>query len=112
MEIKNQGNKERNMLNQTQQQAQQWVDKKSGQKVGVWPDRANGGYTPRFFVDDYQPKDKKHSQRSYRKFKTAKEAKIFCNAICELLTPETARKEKIITAIVKTYFKRKKESRR
>tara|TARA_Y100000114_G_C11477222_1_gene193619 strand:- start:86 stop:415 length:330 start_codon:yes stop_codon:yes gene_type:complete len=108
MATKKLDNKERNMLNQSQQQAQQWIDEKSGQKVGIWPDRTNGGYIPRFFVDDYQPKDKKHSQRSYRKFKTAKEAKKFCRDICELLTPETAGKEKIITAIVKTYFKENK----
>jgi len=92
------------MLSQKQNQAQQWVHK-SGQKVGIWPDRKKGGYVPRFFVDDYVTKTgKKHSQRSYRKFKTAKEAKVFCNTICDFLTVETAGKEKIITAIVKTKF--------
>ena len=90
------------MLEQKQSQAQQWTDKKSTQKIGIWPDKVKGGYVPRFFVDDYQPKLKKHTQRSYSKFKTAKEAKIFCNEVCSFLTPETARKEKIITAIVKT----------
>jgi hypothetical protein len=90
------------MLQQKQSQAQQWTHEESTQKVGIWPDKVNGGYVPRFFVDDYQPKNKKHTQRSYRKFKTAKEAKIFCNEVCSFLTPQTARKEKIITAIVKT----------
>ncbi len=89
------------MLNQKQAYAQQWTHE-SGQKIGIWPDRKTGGYIPRFFVSDYIPKNKKHSQRSYSKFKTAKEAKAFCNEICNYLTPETAGKEKIITAIVKT----------
>ena len=90
------------MLDQKQTDAQQWIDE-YGQKVGIWPDRVHGGYVPRFFCDDYITKSgKKHSQRSYRKFKTAKEAKAFCNEICSFLTPETAGKEKIITAIVKT----------
>ena len=90
------------MLQQTQSQAQQWTHKESTQKVGIYPDKVNGGYVPRFFVDDYQPKKDRHTQRSYRKFKTAKEAKIFCDEVCSFLTPQTARKEKIITAIVKT----------
>ena len=90
------------MLDQKQTDAQQWIHE-SGQKVGIWPDRQTGGYTPRFFVDDYITKTgKKHSQRSYRKFKTAKEAKAFCDEVCSYLTTQTARKEKIITAIVKT----------
>jgi regulator of sigma D len=90
------------MLNQKQKVAQQWIHE-SGQKVGIWPDRQTGGYTPRFFVHDYITKTgKKHSQRSYRKFKTAKEAKVFCNEVCSYLTPAIAGKEKIITAIVKT----------
>ena len=93
------------MLGQKQKHAQQWIHE-SGQKIGIWPDRQTGGYVPRFFVDDYVTKTgKKHSQRSYRKFKTAKEAKAFCNEICSLLTAETAGKEKIITAIVKTLKK-------
>ena len=91
------------MLNQKQTDAQQWIHE-SGQKVGIWPDRAKGGYIPRFFVDDYVTKTgKKHPQRSYRRFATAKEAKVFCDNVCSRLTPETAGKEKIITAIVKTF---------
>ena len=90
------------MLDQKQTDAQQWIHE-SGQKVGIWPDRVNGGYVPRFFVHDYVTKTgKKHSQRSYKKFATAKEAKVFCDKVCDLLTTETAGKEKIITAIVKT----------
>lgn len=46
------------MLQQKQSQAQQWTHEESTQKVGIWPDKVNGGYVPRFFVDDYQPKIK------------------------------------------------------
>ena len=90
------------MLDQKQSDAQKWTHK-SSQRVAIYPDRVNGGYVPRFYVDDYVTKSgKKHLQRSYRKFKTAKEAKVFCDEICSYLTNETAGKEKIITAIVKT----------
>ena len=89
------------MLKQKQADAQQWIHQ-SGQKVGIWPDRKNGGYVPRFFVSDYITKSgKQHSQRSFRKFKTAKEAKAFCDNVCSFLTPETAGKVKILSKIVK-----------
>ena len=90
------------MLDQKQTDAQKWIHK-SGQQVGIWPNRVKGGYVPRFYVNDYITKSgKKHSQRSYGTWPTAKEAKIFCDRVCNLLTAETAGKEKIVTAIVKT----------
>lgn len=73
----------------------------STQKVAIYHNNGKGTYTPRFYVNNYQPKDKKHTQRSFKSFKTQGEAFAFAESVCSRLSKFDSNNVFAIEKIVK-----------
>lgn len=58
----------------------------STQKVAIWHDNKKRTYTPRFYVNNYQPKEKRYPQRSFKSFKTKGEAMAWAEDVCSKLS--------------------------
>jgi hypothetical protein len=74
----------------------------STQKIAIYHNNKDGKYTTRFYVDNYQPKDKRHPQRSFGKsFKTMGESLDFGEKICSRLSKFDANDERVLKRIYK-----------
>jgi len=58
----------------------------STQTVAIWHDNKKRTYTPRFYVNNYQPGEKRHPQRSFKSFKTKGEAMSWAEEVCSKLS--------------------------
>lgn len=84
----------------------------STQKVAIYHNNGKGTYTPRFFVDNYKPKDKKHTQRSFTSFRKKGDALAFAEKICSRLSRFNAKDVFAIEKIVKELKDETKQRKR
>jgi len=73
----------------------------NGQKFNIYPKGTSGFFVLRFYVDDYMPNGKKHTQRAVLSGKNVHELYLFAERICFSLTPYQIRKEKEIMQLKK-----------
>lgn len=78
----------------------------STQKVSIYPRFAKHKYEPRFHVDNYKPKNKRHRQRSFGSFKNMTDAYNWADEVCSMLPKEDVGDVHAIAKIVKVIKER------